>query len=551
MLKGCKNCGVQFEIDQDDRDFYEKISVPIPTLCPDCRMQRRLASRNDRFLYKTKSELSGEAIITMYNPKYGFTVYEHKEWWGDEWDSTRFGRDFNFNRSFFEQFTELQKAVPRFNLFNSGSENSDYVNYVTHSRNCYLMYGSWFNDDCMYSQTLNECRSCFDNLFLDKSELCYENTDCSENFRAFFCQNCNNISDCFLCFDCRGCKNCISCCNLRNKEYYINNKRATKEEFEEARKKFASYAELKQARQEFRNTIEKKAVHRAVMHENNQNVTGDMIFNCKNTKYCFSAYRSEDLAYSARVFDQKDSYDFEAGGKGELMYENMSNDFSYNSISCTTCEYMTDSHYCDLCFHCEDCFGCVGLKHKKFCILNKQYSQEEYETISKKIIEYMTKIGEFGEFFPIKYSPFSYNETLAQEYYPMTKGEALKKGYKWLDEEDQNIQPQTYKTPDNINDVMDEILDEVLICKARLPDGQACGKNYKVVEQELKFYRKEQLPIPHHCPNCRHKARFMKRPPRHLWNRNCTKCGKEIQTSYSPEKEYKIYCEDCYLKEVY
>ncbi|MFA6918271.1 MAG: hypothetical protein WC285_05615 [Candidatus Gracilibacteria bacterium] len=544
MFNKCKNCSGQFEIDQQDQNFYEKMKVPCPTLCPTCRMQRRVATRNDRFLYKSKSALTEDPIITMYNPKHGFIVYEHKEWWGDEWDPVRFGRDFDFNRSFFEQFAELQKIVPRFNLFNVGSENSDYVNYVTHSRNCYLTYGSWFNDDCMYSQTLDECKNCMDNLFLGKSELCYENIDCNYDFRAFFCQNCSNVSDSYFCFDCRGCRKCISCYNLRNKEYYINNKPATKEEFEETKKKFASYSGLRQTRQNFKDIIEKEAIHRDVISENNQNATGDLLFNCKNVKNCFSIYRSEDLAYCARVFDQKDSYDVEAGGKGELTYENMSNDFSYNSIGCTTCEYLTNSHYCDICFHCENCIGCVGLRHKKFCILNKQYTEKEYEKLSEEVMEYMGKTDEWGEFFPIKYSPFAYNETLAQEYYPLTKEEALQKGYKWADEEVQNSQPQTYKTPDNINDVVDEILDELLACKA-------CGKNFKIVEGELKFYRKEHLPIPHHCPNCRHKARFMKRPPRHLWNSHCTKCGNPIITSNSPDKKCKIYCEQCYLKEVY
>lgn len=544
MFNKCKICAQQFGIDQQDLDFYKRMDLPEPTLCPDCRMQRRLAARNDRFLYRTKSALSGKPIIAMYNPKSDFVVYENEEWWGDEWDSLRFGREFDFTRPFFEQFHELQKIVPRFNLFNSGSENCDYVNYVTHSRNCYLMYGSWFSEDCLYSQTLSECKNCVDTLFLDKSELCYENVDCGNNFRAFYCQNCQGVSDSYFCYDCHGCQNCVFCHNLRNKQLHICNKPVSREEFEKTVQAFSSYSEIKKARSDFKNIIEKEAIHRDVIQENNQNAVGDLLFNCKNAKQCFSVYRSEDVAYSARTFEQKDSYDFEAGGKGELMYENMSNDFSFNSIGCTTCEYMTDAHYCDICFHCENCLGCVGLRHKKFCILNKQYIEDEYEKLYPKIVEHMRKTEEWGEFFPGKYSPFGYNETLAQEYYPLTKEEAVVKGYKWIDEENIAVQSQTYKIPDNIGDVMEEILGEVLVCKA-------CGKNFKIVEQELGFYRKEHIPIPHHCPNCRHRARFLKRPPRHLWKRACSNCGGEITTSHSPEKKWKVYCEKCYLKEVY
>jgi uncharacterized protein YbaR (Trm112 family) len=550
MNKSCQNCTQEFEVDSIDQVFYERMKVGAPTFCPTCRMQRRLATRNDRFLYKTKSALSSDSIITMYNPSHGFTVYEHKEWWSDDWDPLKYGRNFDFNKPFFEQFAQLQKVVPRFNIFNSQSENSDYVNYVTHSKNCYLTYGSWFIEDCMYCHTMNECKNCLDCIFVDKSELCYESVDCGEDFRAFFCQNCQNVSDCYFCFDCRGCRNCIGCYNLKNQEYNILNKKVSKEEFEKPKAKFGSCNSLQELKKYFEETIKKEAVHRDTIRENNHNATGDLLFNCKNAKHCFSTYRSEDIAYSARCFDQKDSYDFDAGGKGELLYENMSNDFSFNSISCTTSEYMINAHYCDLCFHCEDCFGCVGLRHKKYCIFNKQYSEEEYKELSAKIIEHMKKPSsggqacEWGEFFPIKYSPFAYNETFAQEHYPLTKEEALSKDYKWQEDEDTTPQPQTYEIPDDIKAVPDQILNEVLVC-------ESCNKNYKILDHELKFYRKENLAIPHICHNCRYSERFLKRPPRHLWDRTCSHCEKPIQTSYSPDKNFKIYCEECYLKEVY
>ena len=35
----------------------------------------------------------------------------------------------------------------------------------------------------------------------------------------------------------------------------------------------------------------------------------------------------------------------------------------------------------------------------------------------------MKSTGEWGEFFPHEMSPFGYNETVAQEYFPMTEDE--------------------------------------------------------------------------------------------------------------------------------
>jgi hypothetical protein len=57
--------------------------------------------------------------------------------------------------------------------------------------------------------------------------------------------------------------------------------------------------------------------------------------------------------------------------------------------------------------------------------LNKQYTKEEYNILVPKIIEHMISTGERGEFFPPKYAPFGYNESLANEYFPLRQTEAL------------------------------------------------------------------------------------------------------------------------------
>jgi hypothetical protein len=75
------------------------------------------------------------------------------------------------------------------------------------------------------------------------------------------------------------------------------------------------------------------------------------------------------------------------------------------------------------------------LRNKEYCILNKQYTKEEYEQLVPQIIDHMTKTGERGEFFPASISPFCYNETVVMEYYPLTKDEALAKGFKRMDTE--------------------------------------------------------------------------------------------------------------------
>ena len=36
----CQNCKSEFIIEPEDFNFYEKIKVPAPTWCPECRMIR-------------------------------------------------------------------------------------------------------------------------------------------------------------------------------------------------------------------------------------------------------------------------------------------------------------------------------------------------------------------------------------------------------------------------------------------------------------------------------------------------------------------------------
>ena len=141
-------------------------------------------------------------------------------------------------------------------------------------------------------------------------------------------------------------------------------------------------------------------------------------------------------------------------------------------------------------------------------------------------------------------SPFAYNETVAQEYYPINKEDAGQLGFYWRSTPEKKTVPATQEVPDSIEDVQDNITDETLLCVQ-------CSKNYRIIPHELRFYRKIGVPVPRACPECRHKNRLDLRNPRVMFEGTCAKCSKEIQTSYSPERPEKVFCEECYMKEVY
>lgn len=73
-----------------------------------------------------------------------------------------------------------------------------------------------------------------------------------------------------------------------------------------------------------------------------------------------------------------------------------------------------------------------------------------------------------------------------------------------------------------------------------------CGKKFRLIEMELKFYQKQGYPIPDKCPTCRQKRREALRNPREFFKRPCDSCGKEIVTTHDPKLGRIVYCEKCF-----
>ena len=160
-----------------------------------------------------------------------------------------------------------------------------------------------------------------------------------------------------------------------------------------------------------------------------------------------------------------------------------------------------------------------------------------------KIIEHMIKTGEWGKFFPSTSSPFAYNESVANEYVPLSKEAALAQGYKWKDKNPKEYSKQTYIVPAEIKDVKDDILDATLACGA-------CGKNYKVIAQELAYYRKMNLPVATKCFDCRYSERMKIRNACKIYDRKCMKCNVDLKSTFAPQDKRTVYCEKCYYQTV-
>lgn len=589
--KQCQNCQNNFVIEPDDFAFYERIKVPPPTFCWKCRLVRRLVWRNERSLYKRVCNLCKKNIISMHKTELPFPVYCPDCWWGDNWSSLDYGRDYDFSKSFFEQFNDLQKAVPRIALYAADNVNSEYCNHTVHVKNCYLIFGSWFSEDCGYDQTVLECKDCWNCLFFNNCESCLNSFDCSKCYRTHFSQNCVGCTDSAFLYDCKNCQNCIFSFNLRSKNYYAFNKQVSKEEYERIRKEvFSSRSSLQKHLNEFRKMVRENALHKFYTGERNQNVSGDFIYNCKNVRNSYWIYDGENEKYAVRgTKTQKDSMDIFGLNAGELGYDSNNIDFSSRSFFSVNGENNMDTSYVVDSFNVEQLFGCISLKKKKYCILNKEYGEKEYKELKDKIIKHMAdnpyvdkkgRVYRYGELFPIEISPFAYNETIAQEYFPITEEEANEMGYPWhIISEKGHVETMSWKDlPETIEEVDDSVLSEKILCRAWENDKQSakehgCTKAFRFTPNELSAHRKLGIPLPQECPNSRIFEISQLRNPVDFYNRKCEcngikskngiyqntishkhhndkPCPNEFQTSYSPDRPEIIYCEKCYQDEI-
>jgi hypothetical protein len=566
----CQNCKKDFTIEPEDFNFYEKIKVSPPTFCPECRTTRRLCWRNEMALYRRKCNARGhdENMITIYHPDEKLVVYDNKYWWSDGWDALSYGCDYDFSKSFFQQWKELRNGFPMQTLSNINAVNSDYCNVALDSRNSYMSSASWKIEQTFYSNRISEIKDSSDLYIVYKSELCYECVICNECYRLFYSINCNNCVDSYFLYDCNGCVNCFGCTNLRNKSYCMWNEQLSRDEYLTCLEKInlKSYKTIVELQEKFKK-LYLNSLHRFATQIKTTNSSGDNLKGTKNCKICFDSYdKVEDVKYCHWCVGVKDAYDSGPGmGLAELTYECFdTGDGNFRNLFTSMVYSSNEVEYSFNCHGCSNLFGCIGLRNKKYCILTKQYSKEEYEKLIQEIKKHMSEmpyidkkgiIYKYGEFFPAELSPFCYNETQAQDYFPLTKEKAIEMGYRWREEKtnEYQITIKAEDLPDNCDDVQNSITKEVIGCLHKKECHDRCKGAYKITEEELNLYKRLKIPLPRLCFSCRHDERLRKRNPMKLWHRKCMKegCENEFETSYAPDRPEIVYCEKCYQQEVY
>ncbi|MCX6790936.1 MAG: hypothetical protein NTV62_01935 [Candidatus Gribaldobacteria bacterium] len=556
--KKCFQCDEVFDIFEEDINFYKIFQVPPPTLCPNCRLQRRMGYRLNfipAFYRKTCSAPGHqEKLISIYSEQNPVKVFDSDFYSSDKWDSLDYGQEYNFEQPFFKQFHDLSLIAPYPAIHRDFRNiNCEYTTGGISAKNCYIVGVPFESEDVYYSSVPASCRNCLDIADSKSCERCYDSVQLENCYNCNFCYECLNCLDSVFLYDCRNCQHCFGCVNLRNKKYCFFNQQLNKEDYENKIKKInlGSRRILQEYRARFFELFT-QAIKRGVSNIKTEKSLGDLLDNCRNCFHCFSVLMgpSENSRYIVSAGKINDSMDISGGSNFSLCYE------SGGLTSSTKIKFSLrmrgsnlDCEYCFECTDCEYCFGCFSLRNKKFCVFNKQYSEAGYWQLVDKIKTQMLERKEYGEFFPLANSPCAYQDSDAQIEFPLAKEKITKNGWHQQEEIKSDLDLTKLKVlkpeqvPDDIADVTDDILSMAILC-------EQTGKPFRIMPFELEFYRKKNLPLPVIQSLQRMRNRLAFRRHWRLWQQPCSNCKQTTHSSWDPAKNYKVYCEPCYLKEI-
>ena len=461
-------------------------------------------------------EICSWSPLNLY--KYNWKICRYPDTWRIKNINTKeaqnawsYSLEYDFNISFFDNFKKLMDIVPLQRIMDFWSnENADFVDQAFWVKNWYLVFVSWFwVENIMYSAY------CYENLInIFNSLLITHNCSniyfCSNidnSYNIFYSKYINDSSEIWFSTNLIWCHECIFCDKLENQRYCFQNKILEKEEYFKIKKQILEKKEKFLGNYKF--ISKNKAINRL-----SENVNWINNIRCKNVENGYFINNANDSRNVINVWwdNIRNFYDcFDAWVNSDNFYWVVWAWDSCKNIFCSTQIAMSSNiYYSYLISNCSFCIWCIWLKNKSFCILNKQYSKEEWYIKTNELFKKMEESWILWNFFPWKLNPFYFNDTAAYLIDDgFTKEELKKNWYLWRDEKIKVDVPENAKVinsvnvgNENIRSLQDfewydknwkwHINPEVL--KKIIKDEK--WNYYKIVQMEYDFLMKYELPLP-------------------------------------------------------
>lgn len=589
----CPRTGQEFAIFQGDVELLDKISpiiwgkkipIPLPTLSPSARMRRRMLFRNERGLYPCTSALSGKKVISVYHPEMVAQVINQQEAFSDAYTPFDYGVSYDDTRSFFDQYRQLRKNIPRPGVININNTNGEYNTFSSDSKNIYLCADTMRCEDVLYSTTIKYVKNGADLLNIWSSDYVYE---CVSSHHLTKCINVwysESCYDCWFLSTCKNCTSCFLCTNISDKKNYILNKPATEEEIRDFKKMMRSASGLEKIKKQFQQLRDTEPRPGNMMLHSEHSV-GSVLNNCQDAFLCFDSHDLQNCRYCHVGEFNADTMDCTIfNPKASQVYEQVCGGSLQKSAFDITCRESSDVFLSEFIMYSNHMLGCINMHNADYCILNKKYSPAERDILAWTIIESLRQEGKRGEFFDTTLSPFPYNDTVAMDYFPVQKvvrpdgkEEIVEESWTgtvylqsdafitsaeldlwWTKRIPIHRRTKNYEInipsnakvinakdlPGSIDEVNDDISSYVILCAET-------GRPYQITPIELKIYRTLGISLPRLHHSVRHTMRIRRRPGKEFYLRNCSATGEQMLSLYPPDTSYPVYSWKVFEKLVY
>ncbi|MFH1405332.1 MAG: hypothetical protein ABIH21_04530 [Patescibacteria group bacterium] len=549
----CELTGEKWQMTQEEIGWYKKFNVPPSKRSPLTRMKQLVSFYiMYQFWYQTHPE-TGKQFVSAIHPNSGFKALPDQEWYAKDFLDNN--SVVNAQTSLLDQLVTLQKNVPlpgtkfikepvnSIVLASMGDVNS-YFNLACRSKNSLFSVDSFDIENCSEISASTQIKNSF---HVVQSHRLY---------KVRFALQCLDCMECDFIFDCHNCSYCFGATNKRNRQYIWFNEQLSKEDWEQkhAEVNLGCRSNLESWKLKFTSLMKEQTIFPESFKEHCTNVVGDYMNNATDCKYVVNGIDGpfRNIYYGTYLYDN--SYDcafVAAPVAANNIYCTNTAVSSANVKFCHTVKDSQNMEYCIYCYNCENCFACVGLQRKKFCILNKQYSEEGYWQKVDELKCAMLDRGEYGEPLPLSLllvyplycgAPIIYMSDAdemkklgARVYEPESMGAAGP-------EPDMDKVVQTNAIPDCIDGLSDEWINKPIF-------DEGFNRKFAFIKPEIDFYRAQKL-----APANVH---FVKRVldliqeqgSAVFFETNCSQCNKSIiSTKNKHYPERKIYCRDCYLK---
>lgn len=410
-----------------------------------------------------------------------------------------------YTGDFFANLTDLFRETPKMMIQQWFENNNSRFAEVYGAKNAYLSFGVGQDaENILYTTNSNtSIKNVYNSIWIvGNCDNIYSCKVVTWWYMIFYSANIHSSSTIWFSSNLLWCSECLFCDGLQNQSYCINNKQYEKDDYIQKKKELLSSKSMFPIRHDEVN-------NRLIDNKLSENVEWMWLVECNDVENWYYSKRVKkwrNIYFGWGEFGGEYFYDaFDAGNQTDShLYGviSLGENSSHAYIVCGGAN-VTNVYYWHHLESCSYCLWCVGLKNKSYCILNKQYTKEEWYIVADQIFAEMDEKWLLWEFFPPSMNPFYFNDTAASliDTSSFSREEILKLWYLWRDDV---VKTDVWSWA-NVVPVADidtyEWYDESWVWNI---DQGVCKKvlvnenwdTYRIMPLEYQFLQKHFLPLP-------------------------------------------------------